>query len=231
MAGAVDYKLHDGTAAITVDDGKVNAFSVPLLRELHTAFDRAASDDALVVLRGREGCFSAGFDLKTLAAGGPPVVEMLTLGATLAERILAYERPVLVACTGHALPAGAFLMLAADRRIGVAGPFRIGLNEVQIGLTVPLFAIELARQRLHPACFDRTVVSGVLYDPEAALRAGFLDEVVAASELDAAVAAAIEEMARLDRVAHAATKARARAGALHSLRAAIESELAASAAA
>jgi enoyl-CoA hydratase len=132
---------------------------------------------------------------------------------------------VLTACTGHALPAGAFLLLAADCRIGVEGPFKIGLNEVRIGLTVPLFAIALARQRLRPADFDRTVVTGALYDPHAARAAGFLDVVVPAAKLADTVEAAARDLAGIDAAAHAATKLRARASSLRALRAAIESEL------
>ena len=103
---------------------------------------------------------------------------MLRLGATLAERILAFATPVVIASTGHAVAAGSFLLLAADLRIGVDGPFQIGLNEVKIGLTVPWFVIELARQRLHPAHFSRAVVNATIYGPHEALTAGFLDLVV-----------------------------------------------------
>jgi enoyl-CoA hydratase len=216
----------DGTVArITIDDGKVNAFSTATLRAIHEAFDRADEEDAIVLLSGREGCFSAGFDLGVLAGGGDAVREMVGLGATLAERILARPRPVVVACTGHALPAGAFLLLSADRRIGAEGPFRIGLNEVRIGLTVPRFAVEVARQRLHPAYFDRTVATGELFGPDEALVAGFLDRVVPASELADTAAAAALELTALDADAHAASKLRARAGALAAVRTAIEADL------
>jgi|SRR5271165_9187 len=225
MSEPVSYESDGAVASITIDDGKVNAFSIPLLRELHGAFDRAEAEQAVVRLSGREGCFSAGFDLEVIAAGGRDVRELLTLGATLAERILGFPRPVVVGCTGHALPAGAFLLLAADCRIGADGPFRIGLNEVRIGLTVPWFAIEVARQRLHPAYFDRSVVSGTLYAPHEAATAGFLDRVVPAAELAAASMDAACDLAGVDGASHAASKQRARAGALQALRVAIESEL------
>jgi len=221
----VNYELDGRIATITMDDGKVNVFSIPMLRGLHRAFDQAESDDAVVVLAGREGYFSAGFDLAVLAGERRQIIEILTLGATLAERVLAFPTPVVVACTGHAYPAGAFLLLAADLRIGAAGPFRIGLNEVRIGMTVPWFAIEIARQRLHPAHFDRTVVNATMYGPDAAVSAGFLDEVVAPEALRAASLEAAASLADLDPVAHAATKLRARAGALKALRSAIEGEL------
>jgi enoyl-CoA hydratase len=116
-------------------------------------------------------------------------------------------------------------LLSADCRIGADGPFRIGLNEVRIGMTVPWFAIELARQRLHPAHFDRAVVNSTMYSPVDAVTAGFLDRVVPASELPEASLSAAEDLAQLDLAAHRATKLRARAGALEAVRSAIESEL------
>jgi enoyl-CoA hydratase len=219
------YTLDGGTATITMDDGKVNAFSIAMLRSLHAAFDRAAEDQAVVVLTGRDGYFSAGFDLKVIQGGSQTdVVEMLRLGATLAERILSFPTPVVTACTGHCFPAGAFLLLSADARIGAEGPFRIGLNEVSIGLTLPWFAVEIARHRLSPAAFDR-VVSGTMYSSHEAITAGFLDQVVAPSEVRTVSLARATELAGLDMRAHAATKLKVRDGVLRALRAAIESEL------
>jgi len=225
MSGLATYELDGRIATITMDDGKVNALSIPMLRAVHVAFDRAERDGAVVVLTGREGYFSAGFDLKVFAGGGDDVLEMLTLGATLAERVLSFATPVVTACNGHAIAAGAFLPLSADARIGVDGPFQIGLNEVKIGLTVPWFAIEIARQRLHPAHFDRTVVNATLYRPSDAVAAGFLDAVVPEDELRAASLGAAAALAELDPAAHAATKLRARGDALQALRRAIATEL------
>lgn len=225
MSEPVTYRLDGRIATIRMDDGKVNAFSIEMLQAIHAAFDQAERDGAVVVLTGREGYFSAGFDLKVFAAGGEQVVEMLRLGATLAERVLSFATPVLTACSGHAIAAGSFLPLAADMRIGAEGPFRIGLNEVKIGLTVPWFAIELARQRLAPAHFDRSVVSAAMHSPEGAIVAGFLDRIVPAEDLEATSLQAAGELAELDPAAHNATKLRARAGALSALRSAIESEL------
>jgi enoyl-CoA hydratase len=226
MTELTSYRLDDRIATITLDDGKVNALSIAMLKELHAAFDQAERDEAVVLITGRERYFSAGFDLKVFTAGDPQqVIEMLRLGATLAERMLGFPTPVLVACSGHAVAAGSFLALAGDLRIGVEGPFQIGLNEVKIGLTVPWFAIELARQRLQPAHFDRTVVSAAMYSPHEAREAGFLDRVVAVEELQSASLQAAAELAALNPAAHAATKLRARAGALEALRSAIETEL------
>jgi enoyl-CoA hydratase len=226
MTELVAYELDDHFATIAMDDGKVNAFSIPMLKALHAALDLAERDGAIVILTGREGYFSAGFDLKVFAGGDvEQVIEMLTLGATLAERILGFERPVITACPGHTVAAGAFMALAADMRIGTDGPYRIGLNEVKIGLTVPWFVIELARQRLSPAHFNRAVVSATMYGPAEAVTAGFLDEVVSAGELCSASLAAAAALAELNPQAHTATKLRARGDALKAIRTAIETEL------
>jgi enoyl-CoA hydratase len=228
MSEPVTYELDGRIATITMDDGKVNVFSIPMLQAVHAAFDRAERDGAVVLLTGRENYFSAGFDLKVFAGGEVDrVVEMLELGATLAERILAFPTPVVAACNGHAVAAGSFPLLAADLRIGTLGRFRVGLNEVKIGLTVPWFAIELARQRLQPAAFSRAVVNATMYGPGEAVYAGFLDRVVEAGELHAAGLDGAAELAELNFAAHAATKLRARASALAAVRSAIETELSA----
>jgi len=225
MSELVGYELDGRIATITMDDGKANAFSIPMLRAVHAAFDRAESEGAVVVLTGRDGYFSAGFDLAVFRGEADRVVEMLRLGATLAERILSFPTPVVVACSGHAYPAGAFLLLSSDLRIGVDGPYRIGFNEVKIGLTVPWFAIELARHRLHPAHFDRTVVTATMYSPRDAVLPGFLDRVVDPGELPAAGLEAAAGLVELDPAAHAATKLRVRSQVLAALRSAIDREL------
>jgi enoyl-CoA hydratase len=226
MSELVTYELDGRIATIAMDDGKVNAFSIAMLRAIHAALDQAERDAAVVVLTGRENYFSAGFDLKVFASGDiEQVLEMLNLGATLAERMLAFQTPVVIASTGHAVAAGSFLLLAADLRIGTGGAFRIGLNEVQIGLTVPLFVIELARQRLHPAHFSRAVLNATIYEPAEAVPAGFLDRVVNASELRAASLQDAARLAELNATAYTATKLRARAHTLEVVRSAIETEL------
>src|ERR1700693_284305 len=175
MADVVTYTRNGPVSTIKIDDGKVNVFSIPVLRDLHEAFDQAERDHTAVLLKGRPGCFTAGFDLETLSATHRDVVALLKLGATLAERILSFPAPVVVACTGHAFPAGAFLLMAADTRVGADGPFKLGLNEVRIGLTLPWFATVLARHRLSPAHFDHAAVTGAMFDPRTAREARLLD--------------------------------------------------------
>ncbi len=225
MSDLLTYELNGQIATIRLDDGKVNAQSISMLRAIHDAFDQAERDNAVVVLTGREKYFSAGFDLKVFANEPENLGEMLTLGATLYERMLSFPAPVIAACSGHALAAGAFLLLAADMRIAAEGPFQIGLTEVKIGLTVPWFAVELARHRLNPAHFDQAVVCSTIYGPDEAVVPGFLDRVVPAAKLQAVSLEVAEQLAGLNREAHAATKLRVRGGALKAMRAGIESEL------
>jgi enoyl-CoA hydratase len=224
-ASLVTYASDDVISTVTMDDGKVNVLSIAMLRALHQAFDQAERDGTVVVLTGRPGCFSAGFDLGILRDAPERARELLRLGATMAERILSFPAPVVASCTGHALPAGAFLLMSADIRIGADGPFKLGLNEVRIGLTLPWFAVALARHRLTPAAFDLAAVTGTLLDPRAALEAGLLDAVVAAEALAGAVRAAAEDLTGVDRAAHATTKLRVRQQVLTELRQAITTEL------
>jgi enoyl-CoA hydratase len=216
---SVTYSLDDGVATIAMDDGKVNALSPAMFEEISSALDRAEEDRAIVVLTGREKTFSAGFDLKALPE---EPAEMLGSGAELAERLLTFPSPVIVACNGNAIAMAAFVLLSADLRIGVRGEFRIGLNEVAIGLTIPWFGIALARHRLTRPYFDRCTGSAAMLGPEEAVTAGFLDRLVDPGELAAAAAGAAEEMKGLKLDAHLATKLRAREEALAGVRDGIE---------
>ncbi len=212
-------ELNDGVRTIRIDDGRVNALSVPMLEALHGALDEAEKEGSIVVLTGREGSFSAGFDLKTI---GERTNEMLGLGASLAERLFSFPRPVISACTGHGIAMGGFILLASDVRIATAGEFRIGLNEVVIGLTIPRFGIALAGHRLTRSWHDRAVLSGELFTPEDACTAGFVDRVVAGAELEGATAEAVAAMVAVNEQAHLGTKLRARATALEAIRGGLE---------
>jgi enoyl-CoA hydratase len=221
------YALEERVATITMDDGKVNAMSTGMLGELQAAFERARADRAAVLLVGKPGLFSAGFDVKVFASGDlPAVMAMLRAGAELIEQILSFPFPVVTACTGHAYPMGAFLMLSADVRFGADGPYRIGMNEVAIRIVPPRFAIEIARQRLTPAAFNRLIVTGEMLSPTDAVTAGFLDFVVPASELLQKARETARALSALDMESHATTKLRVREQALGALRAAIAADFA-----
>jgi enoyl-CoA hydratase len=218
----LSYELNDSIATITLDDGKVNILSPQMLRDINGALDRAEADDAIVVLAGRPGVFSAGFDLKLLRAGGDEALAMLRAGFELAARVLSFPKPVVVACSGHAIAMGVFLVLSGDYRVGAAGPYKITANEVAIGLTMPRTAVEICRQRLAPAHFNRATVIAEIYDPDTAVAAGFLDRVVGAAELASTARDVAGQLRTLDMDAHTATKLRARNTALAAIRMAID---------
>lgn len=226
MTTRVTYELADSIATITMDDGKVNALSLDMLNEINAALDQAVEDRAVVVVVGRDGIFSAGFDLKVLRAGGTDFVAMLRAGFELAERLLSFPTPVVIACPGHAMAMGVFLLLSGDYRIGVAGPYRICANEVAIGLTMPRPAVEILRQRLTPAAFSRAALLSETFTPDNAIEVGLLDRVVDADELLAEANSVAARLATLDMRAHSESKLRAREQTLRALRAGIEADMA-----
>jgi len=222
MNNIVAYQLNESVATVTMDDGKANVMSLRMLSELNRALDRAVADKAVVVLTGRAGMFSAGFDLPVLTAGGPDSHEMLKNGFELAERLLAFPTPVVMASPGHALAMGVFLLLAADYRIGADGPYKIGANEVAIGLTMPNFAIEMCKQKLSTAYFGRAVLTAEIFAPQQAMVAGFLDQVVPAADLLGAAQTKAAQLSKLNMVAYTATKLRVREQTFKTIRKAIE---------
>lgn len=223
MQPLVGYQLADSVATITMDDGKVNVLSSRMIDEISEALDQVL-DAAVVVLAGRPGVFSAGFDLPVLRDGGPAATNMMRAGFDLAERLLSYPRPVVVACTGHAVAMGALLLLSGDYRVGAAGPHKVTTNEVAIGVTMPGAAIEICRQRLAPAHFTRAAILAEPYQPDSAVEAGFLDRVCDPADFWTAVHSIAGELAKLDLDAHEATKLRARKAALAAIHDAIAAD-------
>ena len=224
MDQLVTYVLDGSVATITMDDGKVNALSPQMFAELNTSLDRAAKDHAVVVLSGRSGIFSAGFDLNVLKGGGTEATSMLRAGFEFSLRMLSFPTPVVIACSGHAMAMGLFLLLSGDYRIGVSGSFKFVANEVAIGLTMPLPAVEIIRQRLTPTFFNRAIILAELFSPDNAVEAGLLDRVVQASELRAVANDTAIALTKLDMTAHFASKLRAREHTLKVIRAGIEAD-------
>ena len=222
MSTALVYSVEDGIATIAIDDGKANAMSVAMLRAIDAALDRAEAEKAVVVIRGRAGMFSGGFDLSVFKRDPQELFDMLLAGAQLTARLLAFPHPVVAVCTGHAVAMGAFLLLSTDLRIGTKPDAKIQVNEVQIGMTLPHFAIEVCRQRLSPAHFNLAAVLATPYSQQQAVAAGFLDEVVDPDSLTEVLGSRTDHLRKLHAEAFTATKLRLRAPALKLLREAID---------
>ncbi|HWS46795.1 MAG TPA: crotonase/enoyl-CoA hydratase family protein [Acidimicrobiia bacterium] len=178
----VDYEVRDRIAHVTISNGKANALSPDVLTELGAALTRAedAGEAAVgaIILTATPGMFSGGFDLQIMKSGPDAAGRLATDGGELFSRMYGSPIPIVAACTGHAIAAGALVLLAADARVGARGEFRIGLIETQIGMVLPRWAVELSQERLSKRHFQHATVGARIYDPDGARDAGFLDVVV-----------------------------------------------------
>lgn len=226
-ARVVTYSPTDHDVAfIRFDDGKANALNRAAIDQLHESLSRAEHSAKAVHIEGRPGCFCAGFDLAVMKGGEKAALELVRAGAELALRLYEFPRPTVAACTGHALAMGAILLMATDVRIGVEGEYKIGLNEVAAGMPVPMFASDLARDRLARKHYTRAVNLAEIHTPEEAVDAGFLDEITTPGTVhDLARYRARNLAASLDPAAFRATRATTRATTATGIRAGLEQDL------
>jgi enoyl-CoA hydratase len=223
MSGPVTYRRDESIAVITMDDGKVNALGPTMQQALNEALDNADRDDVgAVVIAGNHRVFSGGFDLKILQAGEvQPAIDMLTGGFELSYRLLSYPKPVVMACTGPAIAMGSFLLCSGDHRIAAPG-YTIQANEVAIGMVMPYGALAIMKLRLTRSAYQQAVGLSKVFFGETALAAGFIDEMDRPEAVLSRAEEAAREFTKLNLVAHAASKLRARAEALKELRAGID---------
>ena len=197
----VTYTSAENYAIIAINNGKANAISHEVISGLNACLDAAAAENKVVILTGKSGIFSAGFDLKVMT---------VTKGSKLSLRMLSFPQPIVVACSGHAIAKGAFLLLSADYRIGVEGDFKIGLNEVMIGMTMHNAGIAIAKARLSEVYLNRSVNNAEIYSSKQAVAAGFLDSIVPEDQLLPTAIKVAEMSAKLNKKAHAETKLKVR---------------------
>ena len=202
----VTVNLMGPVALVRIDDGKVNAMTPALLDGLWGALDTAETKAGAVVLAGRPGVFCAGLDLNVMRNGGRPAADLLHKGTEIFLRLAEFPRPVVAACTGHALAAGAVVLLTCDIRICAEGAYKIGLNEVAIGLPLPELVVALARARLSPRHFTRACNTAQIYSPAEAVDVGFLDQAGSADATSEALQVATDLAQRLDADAFAKTR-------------------------
>lgn len=197
-----------GVVEIALDDGGHNLLRPDVLDALAGALD-AARDDA-VVLTGRHGVLTAGLDLSWLAVASSRDAHRLitALGRTLLA-LWTHPRPTVCAATGHAVASGTLMALACDHAVA-ADDGAWGLVETRIGLTLPRFAVELARARLDPRALDAVLLGGERFDPWRAKELGVVTEVAPADAVAARALAVAEDLAVIDPAAYAGTKERLR---------------------
>lgn len=225
MNTLVHYKAEDNYCIITLNNGKANAISNEVIDELNQALDQAQADNKIVILTGQPGMFSGGYDLKVMTKSMDDAKNLVTRGSQLAHRMLSFPLPIIAACSGHAIAKGSFILLSCDYRIGIKGDFKLGLNEVLIGMTMHQAGIELAKARLAPVYVERSVNNAEIYSPEQAITAGFLDTVVAPEDLLPTAVRVANMFTKLNLKAHANTKLKVRQPYLQALENAIEKDL------
>lgn len=225
MSDLVRFSIEDGVATASMDDGKANALSDAMMDGLLAALTQAEKDAKALVLHGRPERFSAGFDLKVMMSGKDAATKMLRKGSDLLMRLYGSPIPIVAACTGHALAGGALMLCTADVRLGMDGPYKLGLNEVAIGLPVPILAMELARDRLHPHEFTRGTLFAQIYDPSGAVKAGYLDALAQPDALLGAAQAEARRLGSLSRMAYAASKQRMRKRTITMIHETLEADL------
>lgn len=222
----IDYTVKDSVALLRFDDGKANAISHGALNALNLALDHAEKDAGAVLLLGRPGRFSAGFDLATMSEGPDAARALVSSGAELLARMVEAPLPIVAGCTGHALAMGALMLLAADQRLGASGEYKIGLNEVAIRMTLPVFGVELARERLSKRHLGRAVSQAEIYDPAGAVDAGYLDRVVTADALETECLGVAARLAELPRRSFSETKRSLRGGVAQRIRDSLAKDMA-----
>ncbi|HEY5840570.1 MAG TPA: crotonase/enoyl-CoA hydratase family protein [Mycobacterium sp.] len=219
MSGPVTYRHDESIGVITLDDGKANVLGPDMQQAINEAIDQADRDEVgALVIAGNDKVFSGGFDLKVFRSGDIGAsVAMLRGGFELSYRLLSYPKPVVMACTGHAIAMGSFLLCSGDHRI-TAPAYNIQANEVAIGMVMPYAALEVVKLRLTRSAFQQAVGLANVYFGESAKAAGWVDEVVPADKVLERAEEAAREFANLNQGAHAASKLRARAEALQGIR-------------
>ncbi len=221
----VTYQSEEKYCTITINNGKANAISHEVIEGLNASLNKAEQEEKIVILTGTQGIFSGGFDLKVMKKSPEAALELVTKGSKLSLRMLSFPMPIIIACNGHAIAKGAFLLLSADYRIGVEGDFKIGLNEVMIGMTMHHAGIAIAKSRLSEVYLNRSVNNAEIFNSKDAVKAGFLDMIVPESHLLPTAIKVAEMSTNLNKKAHAATKLRVRKPHLDALTNAIELDL------
>jgi len=219
MSNPVNYSLEEGVATLTLDDGKANALSLDTIAAINSALDRAEQEAKALLITGKAGVLSAGFDLRVIESDPAGAEEMVARGGELLVRIFMFPMPVVMASTGHAVGAGALLLLTADYRLGSDADCKIVLNEAAAGLPLPGFGVELARARLANTAIAQTVLFSQVHNTASASEVGFIDEVVSEDKLLAAAFEKAKALSQMEGKNYATIK--------HSFRAPVADKIAA----
>lgn len=215
----MDYQLNNNVATVIIDDGKANVVGIDFLDKINACLDRAEQEQVgAVIIKGREGMFSGGFDLGEFKKGPEQGMAMVARGFELLVRLYSFPLPLVAACTGHGIAMGAFIIMACDSRVGTRGDFKMSLPETAIGMELPPILVELTASRISRRHMTRVALQSEVYAPDDAVDAGFVDEVVEPGELDTRTMAIAERLAGLPQAQYAANKLSVRAHTLKAMK-------------
>jgi enoyl-CoA hydratase len=199
--------IENNISIITLDDGKANVFSPKMIQDVNDCLDQVPTQNGALIITGRDGMFSAGFDLKIISAGEmSAITEMTTNGFKLLSRIFSFPRPVLGACSGHGIALGTFLLCCCDYRVGVKGDFMIGANEMRTNMVIPIPILELINHRVSSSHKYRAILGAEMYSIENGISAGLIDEVVDAENLMETAMLKAKDLATMGHPSYTLTK-------------------------
>ena len=207
MTELATLESNGDVSIITLDDGKVNVFSPDMIEQLNIILDKVPEDKGSILIQGKEGRFSAGFDLKVMQGGDTEAMSKMAAGGfKLLARVYSFPRPVVVACSGHAIALGAFLLCCADYRVGAKGEYIVQANEVRNNMSIPTPILEISKSRISKAHWYRAILNAESYNIEDSIEAGYLDEVVEATNLSNRAMEVANDLATLDHPHYKMTK-------------------------
>ena len=197
---------------IKLDDGKANAFSYDMLTQVNELLSKVPRDSGALVITGREGLFSGGFDLKTLATGDmEKITKMVQLGYHLLLELYSFDRPIIAAVSGHSIALGLFVTCSADYRIAIDGEYVCQANEVRNNMDIPIQIMEILKARVNKNYFYPAVFHSDAYTVQDSIAVGVIDEVVPQAEFMDRVMDKAKELATLPHPFYAKTKESAQA--------------------
>ena len=197
----------DDISIITLDDGKANVFSPKMIQDVNECLDKVPTEGGALIITGRRGMFSAGFDLKIISAGDmQATMDMSLSGFKLLSRLFSFPRPILAACSGHGIALGTFLLCCCDYRIGVKGDYMIGANEMRTNMVIPIPILELISHRVTASHKYRAILGAEMYSIQDGVEAGLIDEIVDSKDLMEAAMLKAKDLASMGHPSYTLTK-------------------------
>lgn len=204
---SMTINIIDDIATITLDDGKANAIDWDWMAAFMPLLDEAEKDAKALIITGRDGIFSGGFNLKKMPGATPEQLgKLLDDASEMLARLYESPLPIIAACSGHAIAMGSFFLCACDTRIGTKGDYKFGANETLNAMPLPVFAVELPRDRLNPHYMTRSLIQSEMYGVDDAIKAGYLDMVVEKNALMSTALGLAKKLAQLPSKAYSKNK-------------------------